>query len=194
MGNTKLNSELIGLLKKGDIAAFDTIYNMYCHKLHQFVIRYLKQEEDAEGIVQEVFIKIWESREKIRNHASFESFLFTISYNATISLLRKRLSESKSKEYLKSIQQIQNANTVVDELQFNELNEKVQSLLEQLTPRQKEIFILSREEGLTHKEIAQRLKISENTVKNHLVTSLKFLKSNMNIALVSSALFFHLFF
>nr|WP_321357223.1 RNA polymerase sigma-70 factor [uncultured Draconibacterium sp.] len=194
MGNTKLNSELIGLLKKGDVAAFDTIYNMYCHKLHQFVIRYLKQEEDAEEIVQEVFIKIWESREKIKNHASFESFLFTISYNATISLLRKRLSESKSKEYLKSIQQIQNANTVVDELQFNELNEKVQRLLEQLTPRQKEIFILSREEGLTHKEIAQRLKISENTVKNHLVTSLKFLKSNMNTTLITSALFFHLFF
>ena len=193
MGNTKLNSELIGLLKKGDVAAFDTIYNMYCHKLHQFVIRYLKQEEDAEEIVQEVFIKIWESKAKIKNHASFESFLFTISYNATISLLRKRLSESKSKEYLKSIQQIQNANTVVDELQFNELNEKVQRLLEQLTPRQKEIFILSREEGLTHKEIAQRLKISENTVKNHLVTSLKFLKSNINITLISSALFFHLF-
>lgn len=194
MGNTKVNIELVKLLRKGDIAAFDQIYNLYCHKLHQFVLRYLKQEEDAEEIVQEVFIKIWESRKKIDVHASFESFLFTISYNATISLLRKRLSESKSREYLMSAQQIQNANSVTDEVQFNELNAKVQSLLQQLTPRQKEIYILSREEGLTHKEIAKRLEISENTVKNHLVTTLKFLKSNLDTGLITSALFYCLFF
>lgn len=193
MQNTNVDIELVGLLKKGDMAAFDAIYNKYCHKLYQFVIRYLKQEEDAEEIVQEVFIKIWESRAKIDVHASFESFLFTISYNSTISLLRKRVSESKSKEYLKSVQQIQNATSVVDELQYNELNKKVQSLLEQLTPRQKEIYSLSREEGLTHKEIAERLKISENTVKNHLVSTLKFLKTNIDTGLITSVFFFYLF-
>ncbi|MDX8339372.1 RNA polymerase sigma-70 factor [Draconibacterium sp. IB214405] len=194
MGSTKINTELVNLLKQGDIEAFDKIYNIYCHKLHQFVLRYLKQEEDAEEIVQEVFIKIWESRKKIDVHASFEAYLFTISYNSTISLLRKRISESKSREYLKSVQEIQKANSVIDDLQYNELNDKVQSLLQQLTPRQKEIYMLSREEGLSHKEIAARLNISENTVKNHLVTTLKFLKSNLDTGLVVNALFFYLFF
>ena len=126
--------------------------------------------------------------------ASFESFLFTISYNTTISLLRKRLSENKSREYLKSVQQIQNADNVTDEMHFNELNRKVQSLLQQLTPRQKEIYYMSREEGLTHMEIAKRLRISENTVRNHIVTILKFLKSNMDTSLITSILFFNLFF
>lgn len=175
------------------MAAFDAIYNQYCHRLHQFVLRYLKQEEDAEGIVQEVFIKIWESRSKIDVYASFESFLFTIAYNSTISLLRKRLSEIKSREYLKSLQQINSTQSVIDELEFEELNQKVQILLEQLTPRQKEIYCLSREEGLTHKEIAKKLDISENTVKNHLVTTLNYLKKHMGNSLATSLLFVCLF-
>ena len=193
MENSKSNTELVKLLKNGDMAAFDAIYNTYCHKLHEFVIRYVKQEEDAEGIVQEVFIKIWEARNKIDVYASFEAFLFTIAYNTTISLLRKRVSVSKSSEYLKSLQQIDTADQVIDEIYFNELNQKVQSLLKQLTPRQKEIYLLSREEGLTHKEIAKKLNISENTVKNHLVTSLKYLKSHIDSSLAINVLFLCLF-
>lgn len=189
MKNNNSNTELVKLLKKGDMAAFDAIYNTYCYKLHEFVIRYVKQEEDAEGIVQEVFIKIWEARTKIDVYESFESFLFTIAYNTTISLLRKRVSETKSREYLKSLQQLDTADQVIDEICFNELNQKVQSLLKQLTPRQKEIYLLSREVGMTHKEIAKKLNISENTVKNHLVTTLKYLKFNIYSSQVISVLF-----
>lgn len=191
--NIKTNTELLLLLKKGDMVAFNTIYNKYSYKLHEFVLMYLKQEEDAEEIVQEVFIKIWESRGKIDVYSSFESFLFTIAYNATISLLRKRVSQSKSREYLKSLQQIDAADQVIDEIQFKELDQKVQSLLEQLTPRQKEIYLLSREDGLTHKEIAQKLSISESTVNNHLVTTMKYLKSHIDKTLAINALFLCLF-
>ena len=173
--------------------AFDAIYNKYCHKLLQFVFMYLKQEEDAEEIVQEVFIKIWQSRVKINAYASFESFLFTIAYNATMSLLRKRMSETKSRKYLKSFQHISSAEQVIDEIQFKELNQKVQSLLNRLTPRQKEIYLLSREEGLNHEEIAQKLKISESTVNNHLVTALKYLKSQIDSGLAVNILFTFLF-
>jgi RNA polymerase sigma-70 factor, ECF subfamily len=175
------------------MAAFDAIYNKYCHKLHEFVFMYLKQEEDAEEIVQEVFIKIWESRGKIDIYASFESFLFTIAYNATMSLLRKRVSETRSREYLKSLQHIDIADQVIDEIQFKELNHKVQSLLEQLTPRQKEIYLLSREEELTHDEIAQKLNISKSTVNNHLVSTIKYLRSHIDSSLAVNILFVCLF-
>ena len=188
------NTELIERLKKGDIDAFDLIYNKYCNKLHKFVLRYLKQEEDAQEIVQEVFIKIWESRSKINTFSSFESFLFTIAYNASISLLRKRINEEKSREYIKFFPQIEQADKIINDIHFQELNQKVLLLLEQLTPRQKEIYSLSREEGLTHKQIAQKLNLSENTVKNHLVTILKFLKSNLDSGLIINALFINLFF
>ena len=175
------------------MAAFDAIYNLYCHKLHGFVFRYLKQEQDAEEIVQEVFIKIWETRAKIDVQASFESFLFTIAYNATISLLRKRVNETKSREYLKLLQQFDDGEQIIDEIVFKELSHKLQSLLENLTPRQREIYLLSREEGLIHKEIAQKLNISENTVKNHLVSTLKYLKSHIDSSLAVNVLFLCLF-
>jgi len=191
--NTKSNKELVKLLKKGDLIAFDTIYSKYSHKIYEFVLRYLKQDEDAEEIVQEVFIKIWESKSKIDIHLSFESFLFTIAYNTSISLLRKRVSETKSREYLRSLQQINTTEDAIEEIQFKELNDKLQSLVNQLTPRKKEIYLLSREEGFTHKEIAQKLNISENTIKNHLVTTLKFLKSHIDSSLTINTLFACLF-
>jgi len=193
MKNTNSNIEFVRLLTKGDMAAFDILYNKYCHKLHAFALIYLKQEEDAEEIVQNVFVKIWNSRNKIDIYTSFESFLFTITYNSTMSLLRKRMTEIKSRAYLKSIQQFEVSSHIIDEMQFNELKNKVQSLLEQITPRQKEIFLLSREEGLTHKEIATKLKITESTVNNHLVTTLRFLKSHIDSSVLVNVLFFYLF-
>lgn len=193
MNKNESNTELVKLLKKGDMVAFDAIYNQYCHKLYQFVFMFLKQKEDAEEIVQDVFIKIWESRGKIDIYASFESFLFTIAYNATMSLLRKRMSETKSREYLKSLQQFSSAEQVIDEIQYKELKHKVESLLKQLTPRQEEIYRLSREEGLTHTEISQKLNISESTVNNHLVRTLKFLKSHLASDLITNILFICLF-
>ncbi|MFA5535466.1 MAG: RNA polymerase sigma-70 factor [Mariniphaga sp.] len=193
MNKNDSNTELVKLLKKDDMAAFDAIYNKYCHKLHKFVLMYLKQEEDAEEIVQVVFIKIWESRDRIDVYASFESFLFTIAYNATMSLLRKRMCETKSREYLKSLQQFSSAEQVIDEIQYNELEQKVESLLKQLTPRHETIYRLSREEGLTHEEIAQKLNISVSTVNNHLVKTIKFLKFHIGSRLAVNILFVCIF-
>ncbi len=175
------------------MVAFDAIYEKYCKRLYAFVIRYVKQEEDAEEIVQEVFIKIWENRKKINIYASFESYLFTITYNSAISLLRKKVHEKKYLEYLYSVQTEETSVELTDEIYFSELNNKMQSLLNELTPRQKEIFLLSREEGLTHEEIAKKLGISVNTVKNHIVSVLSFLKSNIDNRLIVNALFICLF-
>ncbi len=192
MSVTKSDKELLLLIQKDDRVAFYHIYERYSKKLYRFVIRYIKQEADAEEIVQEVFIKIWESRNKIDVYSSFGSFLFTIVYNTTISLLRKRSSEKKYLDHLKSLQ-INNSPDLIDEIYFKELNEKVNSLLNELTPRQKEIFQLSREEGLTHGEIAERLNISVNTVKKHMVNTLAFLKSHIASSLSVNLLFIFLF-
>jgi len=193
LNNLKTNSELLLRLKEGNIVAFDSIYEQYCKRLYAFVIRYVKQESDAEEIVQEVFIKIWENRGKIDVYSSFESYLFTITYNSAISLLRKRVHEKKYLEHVKSLQEVNVASELTDDLYFKELNSKLQSLLLELTPRQREIFLLSREEGLTHDEIAKKLGISANTVKNHIVSVLNFLKSNIDNTIIINALFVYLF-
>ncbi|MGV8138831.1 MAG: RNA polymerase sigma factor [Mangrovibacterium sp.] len=192
MTNTNPNKELAGLLKKGDMVAFDTIYERYCKRLYAFVLKYVKQKEDTEEIVQEVFIKIWEAREKINLYASFESFLFTIAYNSTISLLRKKVNETKYFDYLKTVSRV-NQPEVINEIYYRDIQARIQELLSQLTPRQREIFKLSREEGLSHSEIAVKLNISVRTVKNQMATALAFLKSKIDNSLMINALFFFLF-
>ena len=193
MSHLKTNSELLLRLKEGNIVAFDSIYEKYCKRLYAFVIRYVKYDSDAEEIVQEVFIKIWETRIKIDIYSSFESYLFTITYNSAISLLRKRVHEKKYLEHVKSLQEVNIASELTDDLYFKELNSKLQSLLLELTPRQREIFLLSREDGLTHDEIAKKLGISVNTVKNHIVSVLNFLKLNIDNTIIINALFVYLF-
>jgi RNA polymerase sigma-70 factor, ECF subfamily len=183
------NTELVKLLKTGDMSAFDIIYKRYSRRLYGFVFRYIKQESDTEEIVQEVFIKIWKSRDKIDVYSSFESFLFTIAHNATINLLKKKATEQKYVEHVKSLQRIEETYELTDEIHYQELKHKLQGLLDELSPRQKEIFQLSREEGLSQKEIAEKLGISTNTVKNHMVTTLSFLKSKLDNGLIISGLF-----
>jgi len=190
---TKSNKELLLLLQKGDRVAFYNIYERYCKRLYGFVLRYIKRGEEAEEIVQEVFIKLWEARSKIDVYSSFDSFLFTIAYNTTMSLFRKRIKEKKYKEYLQSLQQIEDAPDIIEEIHYNELSANVQKLLNQVTPRQREVFQLSREEGLTHEEIAKKLDISVNTVKKHMTNTLTFLKSNIDSSLMINLLFVYLF-
>jgi RNA polymerase sigma-70 factor, ECF subfamily len=194
LSEIKSNNELLSLLNKGDINAFDAIYERYCHRLFGFVMRYLKCREDAEGIVQEVFLKIWESKQKIYSNSSFDSFIFTIAYNSTISLLRKRITEQKCLDNFRLRKQINSFPNLADEINLRELDVKVQTLLNRLTPRQQEIFRLSREEGLNHAEIAKKLNISANTVKNHLVAALAFMKSELKNELIINLLFFYLIF
>lgn len=175
------------------MSAFDFIYKKYSRRLYSFVFRYVKQQSDTEGIVQEVFIKIWRSRDKIDVYSSFDSFLFTIAHNATVNLLKKRATEQKYIEHVKSLQRIDEAFELTNEIYYKELRHNLEGLLDELSPRQKEIFLLSRNEGLSHKEIAEKLGISTNTVKNHLVTTLSFLKSKLNNGLIISGLFVRLF-
>lgn len=190
---TKSNKELLLLLQKDDRVAFYNLYERYSKRLYCFVLQYVKLDADAEEIVQEVFIKIWEKRKTIDVYSSFESFLFTIAYNATISLLRKRVTENKYLAHLQAIQQTSKTTELTDELYFNELNEKLKALLNELTPRQKEIFLLSREEGFTHEQISKKLNISVNTVKKHMSNTISFLKSHLNNGLAVSVLFIYLF-
>lgn len=190
---SKSNQELVLLIQMDDRIAFYNLYERYCRRLHGFVLRYIKQKEDAEEIVQEVFVKIWVSRNKIDAYSSFDAFLFTIAYNTTISLLRKRTNEKKYLEQIKAFQQPDNSPDLIDEIHFNELNFQVQTLINELTPRQKEIFLLCREEGLTHEEIAKKLEISVNTVKKHMGNTIAFLKQQIYSNLLINLLFSYLF-
>ncbi|MCY1721812.1 RNA polymerase sigma-70 factor [Prolixibacteraceae bacterium Z1-6] len=193
MSDKQSHNDIIVRLKNNEIKAFDDIYHKYCNRLYGFVLKLIKQESDAEEIVQEVFVKIWASRQKIDENASFESFLFTIAYNNTISLLRKRVNEKKYLDYLQNLQIEIKSDTIIDDLHFKDLDNQYRELINQLTPRQKEIYLLSRENGLTYKEIAEKLDISSNTVEIHISKAIQFIKSRIGKAMLVNVLFIDLF-
>jgi len=191
---TKIDESVVEGLKKGDMASFDIIYRTYSKRLFGFVFQIIKNESDAEEIVQEVFVKIWESRHKIDNFTLFDSYLFTIAYNITVSLIRKKISEKKYIDYIKSIQNVPEINNSFDEREFIIISKQIQNLIEQLPTRQKEVFILHREKGMAYKEIAEKLNISLNTVENHMSRALKFLRKNINTEHLALLFFVCIFF
>lgn len=172
-----LNKNLIISLKSGDENAFTALYKMYWQKVYNFSCLYLNSAIETEEVVQEVFIKLWESRMFIKEGEDLKNFLFIITRNIIFNQFRKSFNEnaykmtilkSTSKEY-----------QIEDEMIAEDLKEHIKKLISELTPRQKEIFKMSREEHLSYKEIATRLSISEKTVERHINDALKFLRKNI---------------
>ena len=192
-GKDNITQELLTRLKNGDMLAFDQVYELYSHKLFSFIFKILKNEAEADDIVQEVFVKIWESRDNLSDYKLLNSYIFTIAYNNSIDLIRKRINNNKYLEHLKNSSVIQITPSVISEVEFNELNSQVEKLISNLPERQKQVYLLHREQGLTNPEIAEQLGISKNTVENHMVKALKYLRQNIGNSLLVNMLFVYLF-
>jgi RNA polymerase sigma-70 factor (family 1) len=188
----KDNETIADRLRKDDRSVIDDIYRLYHAKIFRFSIAYLKNEDDAYDIVQEVFIKIWENRFHLKEDTNFDAFLFSIAKNAVISLLRKRASKQKYMEHL-SQKTNENTNKIEDDIDYDILRKQYYQLVDKLPPKRKEVFILSREKGMSNKEIAELKQIAEKTVEDHLTKSLNFLKQKFGNLGMFTALFFYLF-
>lgn len=189
----KIDESLVKQFANGDMKAFDNIYSTFNQKLQKFIFTLIKTESDTEDIVQEVFVKVWENREKLKSYSSLDSYLFSIAYNTTISLLRTRVKENKYVEFIKSVQIEVDETDFVEGFNSDEMNEKINLLIEKMPPRQREVFKMKYFQNCSYKEIAETLDISINTVENQIVKSHKFLKENLGKAYLSILFFIHLF-
>jgi RNA polymerase sigma-19 factor, ECF subfamily len=178
-------------IKAGNMLAFDALYKNYSKRLFNFAYSILKSQEESENIVQDVFLKLWESRAKVEKNSSVKSYLFSIAYNSTISILRKKIKNNEFIEYLKSLQEPYEEPALIYE--YKELTEKLHSIVHQLPLRQKEIYILHKEEGLTYQDIAEKLNISINTVENHMSRALKTVRLKLGNYSLVTLLFWFLF-
>ena len=173
-----LNDEraLVLRLIGGDEDAFCELYAAYKNRLIYFAMRFLKSREYAEDVFQDAFTVVWQSRRFIDPDASFSSYLYTIIRNRLLNQLRDAANEEKLKESILS-QALDYTDDTKREVMLNDLKFIISRALEQLTPRQRKIFEMSREAQLSHKEIAGELGISVNTVQEHISSSLKIIRT-----------------
>lgn len=186
------DEELMQEIKADNMFAFDIIYKKYCKRVYKFGYSILKSSEDAENLTQDVFLNLWENRHKVEKDSSIKSYIFTITYNSSISIIRKKTKESEFVKYLKSLPEINEEPSNV-ELEFNELTIKLGEIIETLPQRQKEVYVLHRVEGLKYKVISERLHISVNTIENHMSRALKTIREKLGKYTLIAILFWYLF-
>jgi RNA polymerase sigma-70 factor (ECF subfamily) len=172
------DEELMQEIKVDNMFAFDALYKKYSKKLYNFGYSILKSSEESENLIQDIFLKLWENRQKIEKNASIQSYIFTIAYHSAITVIRKKAKESQFVEYLKSLQE-KSEDPINIEIEYKELKTKLDEIINSLPPRQKEVYHLHRVEGLKYSEIADRLHISVNTIENHMSCALKTIREKL---------------
>jgi RNA polymerase sigma-70 factor (family 1) len=186
------DEELMREIKADNMIAFDVLYKKYCKRVYKFGNSILKSQEESENLMQEVFLNLWENRHKVEKDSSIKSYVFTITYNSAISVIRKKARESEFIEYLKTLQDI-NEEPVNTELEYNEIVNKLDEIIKELPQRQKEVYLLHKVEGLKYSEIAERLDISVNTIENHMSRALKTIREKLGNYSPVAILFWYLF-
>lgn len=183
--------ELVDKLRKGDLEAFDQIFKKYGDRLFGFALKYLKSKEESEGLVQDVFLKIWENHKNLKKESSLKSYLFTIAYHNMCEVFRKKQIHEKFKDEIKFAEsQLVN---LEDKLEYKSTLEHVDQLIEKLPEKQKIIFVKSRKEGKSTKEIAAEMNLAPGTVDNQISKALKFLRKNLSDTNLAILLFFAVF-
>ncbi len=178
MYTSHTDEELITMLQQGQEKSFDELYLRYRDKLIHFVHRNIRSLPIAEEIVQDVFTNIWERRKIIVIDKKFSSYIYSaVRYISLDYMKLYKQANQYSQDLLKENNPANN--TTIDHVYYQELHTALHKHTKLLPKRAREVFILSRIDYHTNKEIALRLNISTETVKYHIAFALKFMRSNL---------------
>jgi RNA polymerase sigma-70 factor (family 1) len=174
--------QLIDLLKTDDEAAFTEIYNRYAENLTGFANTKLYCLADARDIIHDLFVTLWEERTTLIIHRKLESYLFTLVRYRVIDKIRKNITKEGYAGIISMLSQSYGPE-IEPQIAAKELQQQINIKLEELSPRVKEVYKLSREHHLNIKEIADKLEVSEQTIKNQLTVALKHLRQSITYLL-----------
>lgn len=177
-----LEDRLIREIKEGSKKAFEYVFKTYYADLCKYAEELLKNSAQAEDVVINLFVVIWEDRERLYVRTSLKSYLYKGVYNSCLNVIRQRKSHKKYVDFFINHSSDLNVkygsgNYPLSDIIDREFQQIVENAIDQLPPRRREIFIMSRKKQLSHKQIASKLNLSENTVKSHIMNALKQLES-----------------
>jgi RNA polymerase sigma-70 factor (family 1) len=172
------DTELVRRLQQSDERAFESVFDRYHRKVYQFAFKFLKDIVLSEEVVQDTFLNFWLHREKLDEQKPIAPYLYTIARRTVTDHWRKAAS---SRAFLNTLFHKLEAtrNLTEEQVGMRELEQITEAGLQQLSVQQHMVFTLSRFEGLTYEEIAERMQISRDTVKYHLVNALKILRRHL---------------
>jgi len=173
-----IDNGLIAQLRNGNKDAFKLLFEKYGVRVYQFSLKYLREKEDAEDLLNEVFLKIWQNRRSLKTNTSFKSYLFTIAYN---NIRQRFLKKSREEKYIQIFaeENIVDSSKGEDQVDYMQIVQKINSVIDLLPTRRKEIFNLSYKGELKNHEIAEKLGLSEQFVKNQLSVARKYIISKI---------------
>jgi RNA polymerase sigma-70 factor (ECF subfamily) len=163
--------ELLLLIATGDQQAYREIFERYWNKVYAIGLRLSKSPELAKDLAQEIFIKVWNNREKLPEVTNFSAFLFTIARHLAIDHLRKKVFTTNNEDYLLAYFSDDTINPQ-EKIEYKELEKLLNSAINNLPSQLQQVFRLSRFEGLSHAEIALRMNITRITSKSYMVRAL----------------------
>lgn len=162
---------LLSRIAAGDNEAFKTLFEMFYPKVKIFLVKFLKDENTAEDISQDIFVKIWTYREALPDIRSFNTYLYRMTRNAALNHLRGNHSKIDI-----SKMSVLDDKDIEAEYQTKEKELLIRLTVEHMPPQRQRIFKMSREQGLSNDEIALKLGISKKTVENNITLALKDLR------------------
>ena len=168
--------ELLRKIQKNDESAFETIFRFYYQPLCVFASRILQDEDEAEELVQDFFVKFWEKRTQIQVETSLKSYVFRSIKNLCLNRLKHEQIKLRHAQQVVANSEENNFNEQFIEV---DLQKDIENSIAQLPEKRREIFLLSREEGLKYREIAERLNISVKTVEAQMGLAIKTLREKL---------------
>ncbi|GAA3643799.1 RNA polymerase sigma-70 factor [Flavivirga jejuensis] len=183
------NKELIELLHQGNDEALSLIYKKYWQMMYLAAYNLVQDKAVCEDIVQDIFVNLWNKRDNLFINTSLKSYLYTSTIYKVYDFFRKNKKLIKV-ELLDDFSEKTQCFTPETKLLYEELIQHVDSVIEKLPVKCKTVFKLSREQGLTNKEIADKLHISKRTVEGHITKALSILRGSIGISLSLEFVFF----
>jgi RNA polymerase sigma-70 factor (ECF subfamily) len=192
--------DLFNRIKNSDKEAFEIIFREYFHVLHEYAIFYIGNPQLAEDIVQDVFIKIWDSRDRLGIHSSLKGYLYRSVHNHCIQYIRHKKVEKNHHALQKAkLEEAILMNRLffesgISKLFENDIESLVDEAISDLPGKTREIYILSRHKYLSNKEISKKVKLTEKSVEYHITRALEFLRKYLKDYLPALFISFMIFF
>lgn len=172
--------ELLQRIADGDERAFRTFFDWYKDRFYAVVLKMTRSDDLAQEMVQEIFMKIWQNRASLAGISNPDSYFFTAVYRKVYSHYKRAALEQKLLKFIAESPTFQN---ITDQTVLAHESERlINEAISRMPPQRQLVFRLSKQDGLSREQIAEKLQISPYTVKNHLAEAIKFIKSYLNHA------------